>query len=142
MMSVPIRLPSTRLPAAERGVRNVVVVAGDQVAVGRRRAADGIAISLDLDADRRSNAGLAGNVCVPEGSVPRKSPAITLSLPESWMSGSRLRLMSSPRTVLPPAMRLSTGARLPSLAASISMRRTVSRPWPAGLVLGDAPGWV
>ena len=80
---------------------------------------------------------------VPEGSVPRKLPAIvSLPLLVAWTAGPGHRFMTSPRTALPSLPAPSSRPFCPKEKAlpSISIRRTASSP--AGSVLALAPGCV
>ena len=80
---------------------------------------------------------------MPATSVPMKLPSMTLP---PFVSNSTLcpakRLMTRPRTVLFPTLKINPLAKSPALVPSTSIFSMALLPSPRGFVLGLDPGWV
>ena len=94
-----------------------------------------------LDASfRRMPSRVLPRPTVPVGSVPRKFPSIRFWLLSTWIPSPPKRLITSPRTVLDPAVIVRPVTPIPALAPFSSMSRIALSP--TASVLGLAPGWV
>ena len=81
---------------------------------------------------------------VPSAFVARKQPSTTkfwrvVPRSSAWMSYIVQRLTTSPRIVVSSALTCRHGLA-PAFVPSISIRRTVFRPWLVGFVLTSEPG--